>query len=147
MKLTNKNKLRIGDVAKQLEVKEFVIRFWEREFKIKAKRSAGGQRFYTKSHVAFLSTVKDLLYKQGYTISGAKKHLEECKTTMQQPQETFAKMLVTAAKLDTSVELDASSAEAANSSQSNTPSPTVAPALLQHLHNLKEQLLKLKEIL
>ena len=42
MKTQNSGKLRIGDLAKQLEVKEFVIRFWEREFKIKARRSAGG---------------------------------------------------------------------------------------------------------
>lgn len=144
MKANNKTKLRIGDVAKQLDVKEFVIRFWEREFNIKAKRSAGGQRFYTKQHVAVLKTIKDLLYGQGYTIPGAIKHLEESKAAGQQPHAASAKLLVTAAKRDTSVVIDEGE-EAPASAQVNMRG--IEPELLQRLHQVKEQLLKLREIL
>ena len=47
-----KRKFRIGELAEQLNVERFVIRFCEKEFKIKTIRSSGGQRFYQeKDHV------------------------------------------------------------------------------------------------
>jgi DNA-binding transcriptional MerR regulator len=134
MKSTPKSKLRIGDVAKQLDVKEFVIRFWEREFKIKAKRSAGGQRFYTKKHLDLLSTIRDLLYKHGYTISGAKKHLEGQRAPGQAQHDNLtSKMLVTAAKRDVATE--------------ETTDTRPESFFTQQLQNIKEQLIKLKQIL
>lgn len=140
MKSSNVNKLRIGDVAKQLEVKEFVIRFWEREFKIKARRSAGGQRFYTKQQVAFLSEIKELLYTKEFTIAGAKKHLELLKKS---PQKTVAlqeeqSLAMVAAKRDVS--------EQGADADQRASSP-LAHVITQQLTHVKEQLLKIKELL
>ncbi len=72
----NKRKFRIGDLAKKLQVKKFVIRFWEKEFQLQSDRSQGGQRFYTQDDLKTFSTIKELLYEKKYTIPGAKKELE-----------------------------------------------------------------------
>jgi DNA-binding transcriptional MerR regulator len=73
---STKKQIRIGDLAQELGVKKFVIRFWEKEFCIKPRRSEGQQRFYHERDVELLKTIKSLLYDQGFTISGAKKQLE-----------------------------------------------------------------------
>ena len=72
-----KRKFRIGELAKQLELEKFVIRFWEKEFDIKSTRSTGGQRFYEEKDVATFELIKDLLYHQGFTIAGAKQQLHK----------------------------------------------------------------------
>ncbi|NDD54856.1 MerR family transcriptional regulator [bacterium] len=66
---------RIGDLANELKVKKFVVRFWEQEFNLAASRSEGGHRFYTVDDLHTFQTIKDLLYNQGYTIEGARKQL------------------------------------------------------------------------
>lgn len=68
---------RIGQLAKELHVERFVIRFWEKEFNIKSIRSEGGQRFYTDKDLAKFKIIKKLLYEEGFTIAGAKKYLHE----------------------------------------------------------------------
>ena len=73
----SKKQFRIGDLAKELKVKKFVVRFWEKEFGIKSDRSGGGQRFYTTEDLKIFFLIKDLLYNQGFTIAGAKKQLSE----------------------------------------------------------------------
>lgn len=72
-----KRHFRIGDLAQELGVKKFVIRFWEKEFKLKSDRSMGGQRSYTQEDFIMFATIKELLYKKGFTISGAKKQLAQ----------------------------------------------------------------------
>lgn len=72
----SKKKFRIGELAKELQVKKFVIRFWEKEFDLKSDRSQGGQRYYTQDDFKAFNAIKELLYKQGYTIAGAKTKLE-----------------------------------------------------------------------
>ena len=71
-----KKQFRIGQLAKQLKLERFVIRFWEKEFSIKSTRSPGGQRFYTQEDVDLFYKIKTLLYEEGFTIAGAKKHLD-----------------------------------------------------------------------
>lgn len=70
-----KRKFRIGHLAQHLAVERFVIRFWEKEFNIKPTRSDGGQRFYDEQDLSKFEHIKELLYKKGYTIAGAKKQL------------------------------------------------------------------------
>ncbi len=70
-----KVQFRIGELAKQLNVEKFVIRFWEKEFSLSSTRSGGGQRFYTQEDLDNFQVIKSLLYDQGFTIAGAKKLL------------------------------------------------------------------------
>ena len=74
MKMQRKQ-FRIGDLAKQLNVERFVIRFWEKEFNLRGTRSKGGQRFYEGKDLATFEYIKELLYQQGFTIAGAKQKL------------------------------------------------------------------------
>jgi len=68
---------KIGQAAKLLDVKPFVLRFWEGEFKdvLVPVRTPAGQRAYTESNVATVREIKRLLYEEGLTIEGAKKRL------------------------------------------------------------------------
>ncbi|MGE0010032.1 MAG: MerR family transcriptional regulator [Candidatus Babeliales bacterium] len=66
---------RIGQLAKELSVERFVIRFWEKEFGLSSHRSSGGQRFYIQKDLDTFKLIKQLLYERGFTIAGAKKFL------------------------------------------------------------------------
>src|SRR5688572_19786304 len=68
---------RIGEVAGLVGVEPHVLRYWEREFRsIRPTKSAKGQRVYSRKDVENLLRVKDLLYRDGFTIAGAKKKLQ-----------------------------------------------------------------------
>ena len=67
---------RIGDAARLLDLKPYVLRYWETEFsQIRPVRSGKGQRRYTESDMATLRRIKYLLHEQGMTIEGARKVL------------------------------------------------------------------------
>lgn len=68
----NRKIYRIGDLSKTLNVKKFVIRFWEKELNLKPKRSRGGQRFYDTTDFETFSKIKTLLYDKKFTLKGAK---------------------------------------------------------------------------
>src|SRR5262245_52648612 len=69
---------RIGEVANLVGVEPHVLRYWEREFRsIRPTKSAKGQRVYSRKDVENLLRVRDLLYRDGFTIAGAKKKLHE----------------------------------------------------------------------
>jgi DNA-binding transcriptional MerR regulator len=70
---------RIGELAQKVGVERFVIRFWEKEFKLYSPRSNGGQRFYTKKDLETFQTIKQLLYEQKFTIEGAKQFMGNAK--------------------------------------------------------------------
>lgn len=66
----------IGEAAELLGVPQHVLRFWEVKFKqIKPLKLRGGRRYYRPEDMEILAAVKNLLYKQGYTIRGARKAL------------------------------------------------------------------------
>ena len=70
-----KRKFRIGALAKRLKLERFVVRFWEKEFELKTSRSTGKQRFYSEEDFSKFEQIKRLLYKEGFTIAGAKQQL------------------------------------------------------------------------
>src|SRR6476620_8924803 len=68
---------RIGEVAGLVGVEPHVLRYWEREFRsIRPIKSAKGQRVYSRKDIESLVRVRDLLYRDGFTIAGAKKKLQ-----------------------------------------------------------------------
>jgi len=72
-----KKQFRIGQLAQALGVERFVVRFWEKEFKLNSYRSHGGQRFYEEKDLMKFHKIKKLLYEEGFTIAGAKKQLKQ----------------------------------------------------------------------
>lgn len=76
--IPNKLYFRIGEVADLLAVKPYVLRYWETEFPdIKPSKSKSGQRLYKRRDVEMLVRIKDLLYRDRFTINGARKKLRE----------------------------------------------------------------------
>ena len=68
---------KIGEVSRIAELPTHVLRFWESEFpKIAPKRTASGQRLYTRKEVERVLAIKDLLYRRRFTIEGARQHLK-----------------------------------------------------------------------
>jgi DNA-binding transcriptional MerR regulator len=69
---------KIGEVCKSADLQPYVLRYWETEFpQLSPNKSGGGQRLYTKRELEIILRIKDLLYKEGFTIAGAKKKLEQ----------------------------------------------------------------------
>lgn len=69
---------KIGEAAALLNLKTYVLRFWETEFpEIAPRRTAKGQRLYTEAHLALLDRIRYLLHERGLTIGGARKVLDE----------------------------------------------------------------------
>ncbi len=67
---------RIGEVATLCHLPAYVLRFWESEFpQLKPIKSSTGQRMYRKRDVESVLRIKQLLYEQGFTISGARQQL------------------------------------------------------------------------
>lgn len=66
----------ITEVSKELHIPQYVLRFWEKEFKqISPVKRKGGRRFYRTEDVDTIRKIKELLYDKGYTIKGARKIL------------------------------------------------------------------------
>jgi len=74
----NEEKLyKIGEVCKTADLQPYVLRYWETEFpQLSPNKSGGGQRLYTKHELDVILRIKELLYRDGFTIAGAKKKLE-----------------------------------------------------------------------
>lgn len=69
---------RIGEAATKLNLKSYVLRFWETEFpQIAPIRTEKGQRLYTESDLAVLGRIRYLLHERGLTIDGARRLLRE----------------------------------------------------------------------
>ncbi|HET9405959.1 MAG TPA: MerR family transcriptional regulator [Candidatus Sulfotelmatobacter sp.] len=67
---------RIGEVANLCRLPAYVLRFWETEFpQLKPVKSNTGQRMYRKRDVESVLRIKQLLYEQGFTITGARQQL------------------------------------------------------------------------
>jgi DNA-binding transcriptional MerR regulator len=69
---------RIGDVSRLADVKAFVLRYWETEFPmLQPLKSSGGRRLYRQEDVDMVFRIKRLLYDEGFTIAGARRHLRD----------------------------------------------------------------------
>lgn len=74
---TQQRPLKIGQAARELDLKSYVLRFWESEFPmLKPIRTKSGQRLYGPEQMDVLRQIKVLLYDEGLTIEGARKRLE-----------------------------------------------------------------------
>ena len=73
-----KNLYRIGEVSRLTDTKPFVLRYWETEFPmLQPVKSPKGHRLYRRKDVDTVRLIKRLLYDEGFTIAGARRHLRE----------------------------------------------------------------------
>lgn len=68
----------IGEVSELCGVKPHVLRYWEQEFtQLKPVKRRGNRRYYQHHEVLLIRRIRELLYEQGFTISGARNRLED----------------------------------------------------------------------
>ena len=68
----------IGEVSDLCGVKPYVLRYWEQEFtQLKPMKRRGNRRYYQHHEVLLIRRIRELLYEQGFTISGARNRLIE----------------------------------------------------------------------
>lgn len=68
---------KIGQAAKIVGLKSYVLRFWEGEFEqLEPIRTPSGQRLYDDGHISLIRRIKTLLHDEGLTIEGARKRLD-----------------------------------------------------------------------
>lgn len=98
----------IGEVSKMTELKAYVLRYWETEFKqLKPPKNRAGNRTYRQSDVDLILFIKDLLYNKKFTIEGARTQIvsmgEDDKTEKKIDEEKPVK--VVPAKKETLVKI------------------------------------------
>jgi DNA-binding transcriptional MerR regulator len=68
----------IGEVSELCGVKPHVLRYWEQEFtQLRPMKRRGNRRYYQHHEVLMIRRIRDLLYEQGFTISGARNKLQD----------------------------------------------------------------------
>lgn len=76
--IPGKNLFRIGEVSRVTATKAFVLRYWETEFPmLQPVKSPKGHRLYRQEDIDTVFTIKRLLYNEGFTIAGARRHLRD----------------------------------------------------------------------
>lgn len=76
----------IGEVADLCAVKPHVLRYWEQEFaQLKPVKRRGNRRYYQHHEVLLIRRIRQLLYEEGFTISGARNKLEIADEVKAQP--------------------------------------------------------------
>lgn len=76
--IPEKNLFRIGEVSRLTGTKAFVLRYWETEFPtLGPVKSSSGHRMYRREDIETVFEIKRLLYEEGFTIAGARRHLAE----------------------------------------------------------------------
>jgi len=71
----------IGEVSELCGVKPHVLRYWEQEFtQLKPVKRRGNRRYYQHHEVLLIRRIRELLYEEGFTISGARNRLDNAAT-------------------------------------------------------------------
>jgi len=98
----------IGEVSDLCGVKPYVLRYWEQEFtQLKPMKRRGNRRYYQHHEVLLVRRIRDLLYDQGFTISGARNQLTDPSSQLngdddprsQAPQDLSDEPVVSTAQL------------------------------------------------
>ncbi|MDP3743471.1 MAG: MerR family transcriptional regulator [Methylotenera sp.] len=72
----------IGEMSELCGVKAHVLRYWEQEFtQLKPVKRRGNRRYYQHHEVLLIRRIRELLYEEGFTISGARNRLDHPETT------------------------------------------------------------------
>ncbi|MBS3021372.1 hypothetical protein DJFAAGMI_04143 [Comamonas sp. PE63] len=127
----------IGEVADLCDVKPHVLRYWEQEFvQLKPMKRRGNRRYYQHHEVLMVRRIRELLYEQGFTISGARNRLRELVTGHGRAVEPQAALPVPAENLAQSHLLSAMLQQ-----------DLAEPAGVMGMEEVKEELLQIRALL
>ncbi len=133
----------IGEVSELCGVKPYVLRYWEQEFtQLKPMKRRGNRRYYQHHEVLLIRRIRELLYEQGFTISGARNRLTEAGQGRApvQPLEAFDE-----AEQPDIVDL-VEPGEAMAFDVSNLPQPEVSTLTLS-MPQMREELISIRSLL
>ena len=139
----------IGEVGELCGVKPHVLRYWEQEFtQLRPMKRRGNRRYYQHHEVLMIRRIRDLLYDQGFTISGARNKLQEL---VQGERERRKAGIVPLEGME-AVEIDQEEFDAAmhqdedahNAEPQQATARTVDPSQLMHL---RRELFEIRELL
>ena len=83
----------IGEVSELCGVKAHVLRYWEQEFtQLNPVKRSGNRRYYQHHEVVLIRRIRELLYEQGFTISGARNRLNGTGEASTPAQQDFARV-------------------------------------------------------
>ncbi len=81
----------IGEVSELCGVKAHVLRYWEQEFtQLNPVKRSGNRRYYQHHEVVLIRRIRELLYEQGFTISGARNKLDGAREPANQSEQVAA---------------------------------------------------------
>jgi len=134
----------IGEVGELCGVKPHVLRYWEQEFtQLRPMKRRGNRRYYQHHEVLMIRRIRDLLYDQGFTISGARNKLQE----MVQSERDRRKAGEVPLEGMEAVEIDQEEFDAALQEDFDAPG-SASPSLdLPQLLRLKRELYEIRELL
>ena len=97
----------IGEVSELCGVKPHVLRYWEQEFtQLRPMKRRGNRRYYQHHEVLMIRRIRDLLYEQGFTISGARNKLQEVVQLEREKKRAGEVMLSGLDDLEDNLQLD-----------------------------------------
>jgi DNA-binding transcriptional MerR regulator len=130
----------IGEVGDLCGVKPHVLRYWEQEFtQLRPMKRRGNRRYYQHHEVLMIRRIRDLLYDQGFTISGARNKMQELLQNERDKKRNGEVMLdgVEVVEMD-SDDMDEFDALMAGDATSDAPVPLV---------QLRRELFEIRELL
>ncbi len=97
----------IGEVSELCGVKPHVLRYWEQEFaQLKPVKRRGNRRYYQHHEVLLIRRIRELLYEQGFTISGARNQLNSQAVPEGQPDAASQPLELSAVRAELEAILD-----------------------------------------
>ena len=134
----------IGEVSDLCGVKPHVLRYWEQEFtQLRPMKRRGNRRYYQHHEVLMIRRIRDLLYDQGFTISGARNKLQE----MVQSERDRRKAGEVPLEGMEAVEIDQEEFDAALQEDLEAPGSASQSFDLSQLLRLKRELYEIRELL
>ena len=131
----------IGEVGDLCGVKPHVLRYWEQEFtQLRPVKRRGNRRYYQHHEVLMIRRIRDLLYEQGFTISGARNKLQEIAQSEGQSRRTGL-------HAERSDAQDIALPDNASASAATAVSTVHFPAEPGSLLALRQELLQIRELL
>jgi len=86
--IPDKMGFKIGDVAELLQIKSYVLRYWETEFDVlRPKKAGNNRRFYTKRDVENAYLIRKLLHRDRFSIEGARSAMKELKNHVRKEKD------------------------------------------------------------